>query len=142
MTTNTKLSKIPAGYRITCVSWENDGDYYNTVVREGLNKEETTLLAELAQIIKERKSGLENNYEPKKQELEKGRKILAKVFDKYPEIFKLEMEIEDMLEYICDNITGNSEEGYALRVLESMKIDYFPHDIFIEDVTAEFFHNK
>lgn len=31
-----KTSKIKAGYHITSVSWENDGDHYRTVVVEGL----------------------------------------------------------------------------------------------------------
>lgn len=139
-----KTSKIKAGYRITSVSWENDGDNYRTVVKEGMKEDQAKLIGELGKLMKTRKSGLENCYEASKEELENGHKFYLPTFEKYAHLFsKHDMNLfrEDaygIMEYIVDNITGYSNEGYALRVLESMKIEYFPEDVVIEDVTKKF----
>lgn len=141
----TKTSKIKAGYRITSVSWENDGDHYRTLIKEGLKEEETRLIGEIGSLMKSRKSGLENAYEASEKELAKGHKFYLPVFEKYSNLFsKHDMDLyrKDcyaIMEYITDMITGYSAEGYALRVLETMKIEYFPEDVVIEDVTEKFF---
>lgn len=141
----SKKSKIKAGYRITSVSWENDGDNYRTVIKEGLKEEETKLIGEIGKLMKSRKSGLENSYEPDDKELNKGHAFYLPVFEKYEHLFsKHDMSIYradayGIMSYIVDNITGYSAEGYALRVLESMKIEYFPEDVVIEDVTKKYF---
>ena len=38
---------IPAGYQLSVVSWENDGDHYNTEVMNGLSEEEVKFLVEI-----------------------------------------------------------------------------------------------
>lgn len=140
-----KTSKIKAGYRITSVSWENDGDHYRTVVIEGVKEEEAKLIGSLGKLMQSRKSGLENNYEPSDEEYEKGHQCYLPTFEKYEHLFsKHDMNLyrQDcyaIMDYIGEKITGYSTEGYALRVLESMKVEYFPEDVVIEDVTKKFF---
>lgn len=139
-----KTGKIKAGYRITSVSWENDADNYRTVVKEGVKEDEAKLIGELGKLMKTRKSGLENCYEPNDKDLKKGHEFYLPTFEKYAQLFSkhdIGLFREDaygIMEYIVDNITGYSNEGYALRVLESMKIEYFPEDVVIEDVTKKF----
>lgn len=142
-----KSNIIPEGYRITCVSWENDGDNYKTVVKEGVSKRETELIGEVVSLIISHSTGLENNYDPSDKEREKGFKILLPVFEKFPDVLgqKYIEEIRDdggvMLDYICENLTGYpGEDGYAMRVISSIKIEHIPQDIVIEDVTAQFFN--
>lgn len=139
-----KNSKIKAGYRITSVSWENDADNYRTIVKEGIKEEEAHLIGDLGKLMKTRKSGLENCYDPSDEDLEIGHKFYLPTFEKYAGLFsKHDMNIfrtdaYGIMEYIVDNITGSSNEDYALRVLESMKIEYFPEEVVIEDVTKKF----
>lgn len=141
----SKTSKIKAGYRVTSVSWENDADNYRTIIKEGLKEEEAKLLGEVGTLMKTRKSGLENNYKPDKDDLDKGHKFYLPVFEKYSHLFgehDMSLYRQDcygIMEYIVDNITGYSTENYALRVLESMKFEYFPEDVVIENVTEKFF---
>lgn len=139
-----KTNTIKAGYRITCVSWENDADHYRTIVKEGFSLEETKLIAEIASAMMNRESGLENNYEASARALAKGNKFFLKIFEKYKHLFDehdMDLYREDhyaIVEYITDNLTGYSVEGYALRVLDSIVIEHIPQDIVIEDVTDLF----
>lgn len=139
-----KINSIKAGYRITCVSWENDGDHYRTLIRDGISKRETELIAEIAGSMIKRKSGLENNYEASERDLNKGHKFFLKIFEKYQDFFDehdmgiFRQDHYGIVEYICDNITGLSVEGYALRVLKSICIEYVPEEIQLQDVTDQF----
>ena len=139
------MNKIKAGYRVTSISWENDGDNYRTIIKEGLKEEEVKLIGAIGKLMKSKKSGLENNYEASDKELSKGHKCYLPIFEKYVSLFSehdMNLYREDcygIMDYIVENITGPSSEGYALRVLESMKIEYFPEDILVQDVTKLFF---
>lgn len=141
----SKTSKIKAGYRIASVSWENDGDHYRTIIKEGIKEEEAKLIGKIGKLMKSRKSGLENNYEASEEDLEKGHKFYLPTFEKYKDLFSnhdmilYRQDCYAIIDYITENITGYSSEGYALRVLESMKIEYFPEDVVIEDVTTKLF---
>lgn len=138
------MNKIKAGYRVTSISWENDGDNYRTVIKEGLKEEEVKLIGAIGKLMKSKKSGLENNYEASDKELSKGHKFYLPIFEKYVSLFSehdMNLYRQDcyaIMDYIVENITGYSSEGYALRVLESMKIEYFPEDILVQDVTKLF----
>lgn len=140
----SKFTKIKAGYRTTCVSWENDADYYRTIVKEGLSFAEAKLIGELASAMLTRKSGLENNFEASDRDLAKGHKFYLKIFEKHKELFcehDLNLFRQDhyaIVEYITDNLTGYSVEGYALRVLDSIVVEHVPQDIILEDVTEQF----
>jgi hypothetical protein len=56
------MSVIKKGYRITVVSWENDGDYYNTKSKEGLSKEWAHAICDILKEVFT--SELSNSYEP------------------------------------------------------------------------------
>jgi len=46
------MSVIPAGYRMSVVSWENDGDHYLTRTLEGLRKDEVHFYLDLCKLFK------------------------------------------------------------------------------------------
>lgn len=139
-----KTNKILAGYRITAVSCENDGDHYRTIVKEGLDEKQITLLGEVIKIMYSGDSRLENNYEPGKDEIDFGHKVYLKVFEKYSDMFTSEQmkairkSFRPIDDYICEYLTGRSVEGYALRCLQEATIEYFPQEVIIEDVTEKF----
>lgn len=136
----SKFNIIPAGYRFTFVSWENDGDNYKTIIKEGVEEKQAKLLVELAKAD----SGLENAYEPDETELKTGYNVLWPIFEKHKDVFSskqmesFKADVGAMTEYINEKILGYSSEGYWMRVLDSYKIEYIPEEIKIEDVTDKF----
>lgn len=79
-----------------------------------------------------------------KDEIDFGHKVYLTVFEQYADMFspekmkKLREDFHAVAEYIEDNLTGSSVEGYALRCLSSVVIEYFPEEVLIEDVTDKF----
>lgn len=140
----SKFTIIPAGYRFTFTSWENDGDNYNTIIKQGVDEANAQLLGELAYNISRGKTGLENIYEPSDDEKEAGYAVLWSIFKKHEALFdkkKFEEFKKDglnMVMYIDSNILGSSSEGYLMRGLGDYKIEYLPEKITIEDVTDKF----
>lgn len=140
----TKMNKIPAGYRVTSVSCENDGDHYQTVMKEGLSENEVKLLGAVVSMMYSGDSRLENNYEPNKKEMDFGHKVYLTVFEQYAHMYtpeqmqEMRTSFQPINDYICKNITGNSVEGYAVRDLQDVTIEYFPEDVLIENVTDQF----
>lgn len=127
---------IPAGYRFTFDSWENDADNNKTKILEGVSLEDAQFLSELCKILQAQGTGLENEYEPDDKTYKKAFKILKPLFKKYK---KPQNDIYEMCDYIAENILDYSAEEYGLRVLDGVKVQYIPQDILIEDVTAKFF---
>lgn len=80
-------TKIPAGYRITCVSYEGDCSNYKTIINEGLSKEETDFIALLGRILKMNGTGLENIYDPSDRDLEKAFNVLLPIFEMNSNLF-------------------------------------------------------
>ncbi len=147
----TKLTTIKAGYRLTVVSWENDGDNYNTKVIEGLTKEETTFFIGCCKVFSSKnrdKNNIGNMYAPSYKEIEQFVKVLKEVAvdhsyivlsDKYSHYFKYndDEEFTDSMHEMLYDFGLTSGEFYT-RVCESYKVDYTPHDIHMHDVTEEF----
>ena len=135
---------IPAGYRFTFNSWENDGDNKRTIVMEGVSEKEAHLFANLAKLIKLRGTGLENAYDPDKKAKQKAYEKLFPLFEAHREVFDdddFELfvgNVGQMVDYISEYMLGYSDEEYWLRVLESYKIEYIPQEIKIDDVTDKF----
>lgn len=46
------MSNIPAGYRLSFTSWENDADNYNTIVFDGLSELDVKFLVELGKLLR------------------------------------------------------------------------------------------
>lgn len=148
----TKQTIIPAGYRITVVSWENDGDNYNTKVSEGWTKEEVAFLVPFIKVVT---AHLGNEYDPDDEQKDEVADIVEALVEKNPAIhlserlkdyFRLATEEEKEDEYYS-RLDGSSEllydfvggsEYYWTRVCESIKVEYIPNEIILQDVTEEF----
>lgn len=132
---------IPAGYRITCVSWENDGDNYRTKFKEGLSISAAQLYVDLALLLTIRKGcDFGNMYEPSDDELEKLADAVSEVLHKHGITDVQVSDKDEVTDYFFDvmyDFTGASEH-YCTRVVESIKVEYIPLPIELTDVTAEF----
>jgi len=137
-----KTTTIPAGYRFTAESWENDGDNNKTIVTEGLTFAEAKLLTELAVYIKSREHNLSNNCNPTEVELDRAHSKLSEICTKHSDAINLvnlqgfQNDIGHCIDYIQDYLVGvPSYEDYYLRVLESFKVEEIPTTIILNDVT-------
>lgn len=144
-----KKTIIPAGYRLTVITWENDADNYQTKVLEGLSLERTQFLVELISLFKSKnhrsESGLGNMYQPKKEECLAVITAVNKVAEKHPKEFicdgysledcKKDMS-DDMWELLCD--LGIAGGDFYTRVLENFKVEYMPTQVELADVTDKF----
>jgi hypothetical protein len=139
---NNKKTIIPAGYRVSTKTWENDGDNYKTLVKEGLSKRQVEFLAKIVKLSKS--IGLENEYEPDEEVYIEAYARLLPIFEEFPDVFseaKLLAYREEggcMIDYLIDNLYSRSDNDYALRVIESFKVEYIANPIEMEDVTEEF----
>jgi len=143
----TKATIIPAGYRITVDSWENDGDNSRTETIEGLSEQDAKFTVDFALLfgsVNGKDEGFGNLYEPSDQEIEGLNKAIKRVVAKHSplssdlhEVFEdVDSDIDVYLEYAYDlGLTGGD---FFTRVLESIKVEYIPEPIEIQDVTAKF----
>lgn len=141
----SQINKIPAGYRFSFKSWENDRDSENTLIVEGISEKEAYLLSDLAKIIQAKETGLENKYNPSEKDKENAYNVLWPIFERHENLFDHEdMEyfcgdVGLMVDYINENILGHaSSRNCWMRVLESYKIELIPEEIQIKDVTDTF----
>ncbi len=148
---------IPAGYRITIESWENDADNYKTKLMEGLQKESTMFLVDFAKLFYSQNNwngpkGHGNMYDPNVSELEAFRKDFEDIVSKHIK----ENTEACLLQYFYDDENGKFYEdqsdgvmdlAYELglsggdfytRVLSSIKVEYIPTEIVLNDVTEDF----
>lgn len=134
---------IPAGYRLTVTSWENDADAYNTLVAEGLSKERAQFLIEAVELCRSNKLG--NMYEPTADKLSEFEQEALKLYQRFPnqyqgdnpEDIKDSRIAADCLHEELYDLMGSSEHFYT-RVTESWKIEYVPQSIVLVDARAEF----
>lgn len=138
-----KFTTIPEGYRFTFVSYEGDADNYQTIITEGLPQREAQLVGELAKLLIDGGSGLENQYEPSENVYERAYAKIFSIFEKYQDVFEpqyfelFKPDLGGAIDYINENILGSSDV-YTLRVLKSYKVEYVAQDIHLEDVTLQF----
>ena len=142
-----KQTIIPAGYRVTITSWENDGDNYKDTIHEGLTKERVEYILELCKLFKSKnrdKNCFGNMYEPSPNEYEKAEKAVRVVLEKHRatlnhcELANLEADEGDMDVGEIVNEFLDSSEHYAFRVYHKTKVEHIPHQITMEDVTGDF----
>lgn len=129
-----KTVAVKAGYTIEVVSWENDGDFYQT-------KKITVKTPEEAQAWKEmmilcNMSGIGNTLGWKKDSIKKA----VEFVDSHPELFEPgDMEDEDTkLDAFSDaaqRLLGDSED-FIVRVCKSCKITYTPVDIEVDEIIS------
>lgn len=140
---------IPAGYRITVETWENDGDSNNTKVQVGLTKVEASFLADACRQFKScnnRDAGVGNMYDPDTKKLQifeermvelSARHPEMKNSEKYKDYFESEENISEAIHELLYDFSLTGGEFYT-RVCDSFKVEYIAEDIYIDDVTEEF----
>ena len=145
---------IPAGYRVTIMSWENDMDACASEILEGLTKERVEFLVDLCSLFKsasrstKTKKYYGNMYEPSESEVNNACKVIQKVMNTHREALsedELAALDEDDLGVINDfmgdylgDLLGRSE-NYWVRVFDGMKIQWVEKAITLEDVTGDFY---
>lgn len=142
------MTVIKAGYRITVTSWENDGGNYKTITKDGFDEGETKLIVDLMKLLDSENRNPEcfgNMYDPSDAELEKFEEALQKLFNKHNIDYMDDTDHEYAdespatdyaMEVYIDKFTGCGE--FFTRVVESIKVEYIPQDIHIEDVSDKF----
>jgi|SRR5579859_5972 len=129
---------IPKGYRLTVVSWENDGDNYNTKIKSGLTKEYALFFVDLCKAV-DHDSEIANLYEPSDEEVGDAHRVLRDVMIKHRKADENEPldEVGDSaMEYLYD--LGLCHGEFFTRVCESFKVELVPEDVHFEDVTKDF----
>ena len=147
----TKQTIIPAGYRVTITSWENDADNYKDSIHEGLSKERVEYILELCKLFKSGSNNGGKTFGNMNESGRNARTMLAKaeqavraVLEKHRavlnecELANLDAEEDDMevSEIVCEFL--DSSEYYIFRVFSEAKVELIPHQITMEDVTGEF----
>lgn len=145
----TKHTIIPAGYRMSITSWENDADYYKTKILEGLSEDEVRFYAALLPLFKSGSNdakcfGNLNEYSRRNESrLEEAQEAVNKVIEKFRGTVSDSVLDEFSEECACavGELLGFSE-GYTFRVFDKMKIEYIPNPVQFEDVTNKFTKGK
>lgn len=153
----SKQTVIPAGYRITVESWENDADNYKTKIMEGLQKASVEFLVDFVELFHSQNNyrgpkGHGNMYDPDVNKLNNFREAYVEVIKKHitkdtePKLLEYFWDEDNNLMY-DDSHDGVMELAYELglsggafyaRVLDSIKVEYIPNEIVLQDVTEEF----
>lgn len=139
-TLEQKFTKIPKGYRITIESYENDCDFGDTNIVEGLSEEELKQAVTLCTVMQTKEHG--NLYYPSVFQKIKLFNVLNIIFDYVEDctvtIDNLDKYEDDFYNLLAEyGFIGKAEDQFT-RYCQSYKIEYLPDDIFIEDVTAQF----
>jgi hypothetical protein len=150
----SKYKTIPAGYRLSVTSWENDADNYHTEVKEGLTKEQTTALVGFIKLFKSEDDvaiGFGNlladhddqEYEVAMTEIRKylkpNLKSLTEVLNFRLDNFSVDDdEAYNNLIYELHGELFGSSEYFLFRVLDSYDVQYVPLTVELPDVTHEF----
>lgn len=157
----TKETVIPAGYRVTVTSWENDADHYKSTVFEGLTKERVNFLAELLPHFysgsNNRGQTFGNMYEPSDSRYAEAATRIRNIMERHQDaLTEDELEIlneaagidleeatesagADMYSFaeVVNAFLGYSED-YSFRVFDTMQVQFVMHEIRMQDVTEEF----
>ena len=135
-----KTTTIPAGYRLTVASWENDMDNCREEIVEGLTREHIEFYVSICKRMKSKnqkddRNNFGNMYEPSDVEIEKLQEFIYSVYEKYGIMY--DKEDEDII-FNCLYEIGLSGSDFYTRVCESYKVEHVPEDIVFEDVTDSF----
>lgn len=132
---------INKGYTITVVSWENDGDNYNTKSITVDSKDKAKAYYDMMQLCKSENNqpkggiGLGNSSELSKKQIE----AIIDFLKRNPillgdDIGTVEEEhLVDFFSELTWDLLGGSE-WYMFRVMESCIITYSNEDVFLEEV--------
>lgn len=151
----TNVTTIPAGYRLTITSWENDADNYKTVIIEGLTNERASYLADLCKLLsddnprnnqssegyKGRDKRYNNMYEPGRKEIDMLMEELDKIVLKHGQHLSEDVVPgHDAAEYGYEELyeLGLSGGDFFTRCCSEWKIEHIPNDVIMLDVTDNF----
>jgi hypothetical protein len=149
---------IPAGYRVTIESWENDADNYKTKVVEGLNESSVKFIIDFVKLFYSKNNyhgpkGFGNIYDPSDKELKELAEAYNLVINKHinkdtENNVRQYFWDDDADGFYEDHHDGVFDLAYDLglsggcdfftRVLDSFKVEHVPVEIILQDVTEEF----
>lgn len=129
---------ISKGYTITVVSWENDGDNYNTntMVVDSIEIAETIYRMCTELFISRGKGGIGNMGD---RDERRANGLIIDFMKKHSILYNDDLVITDddmvdiCMDYNCE-LMGGSEYYYS-RVMERCTIVYSPEDIYLEEIT-------
>ena len=145
-------SDIPAGYQLNILSWENDGDNYNTETLNGLSEEDVKFYMELLPLFHSGSNYGESFGNIMDDEVDYcavGTRVLE-VYLEHPDVSK---DVKDQFEWLKDmkmsdtdglsdglhqvmhDLIGSSE-FYCFRVFEGAQVFFFETPV--KDVTSKF----
>ena len=146
--TSSKKLIVKKGYTLTVVSWENDGDNYNTNTKTVKTIEEAEAFYKLMQLCVSKNSnrkGLGNTTDDSFNTrqvkmiadfLRENPAALKEFFEYNPDLDDDNIDDEDYVVYfdeIKHDLLGSSEY-YLCRVMESCTVTYSPNDIYLEEI--------
>lgn len=137
---------INKGYTITVVSWENDGDNYNTKSINVPSKELAKAYYELMQLCTSKNNNpkegvrLGNTYE---EFSGKQIKLIKEFLSSNPILIEFVSSVSETISdedfvnvfwELTQDLLGSSED-YVCRVMSSCEVTYSPEDIYLETIT-------
>jgi hypothetical protein len=139
-----KTTIIPMGYRLTITSWENDADYYQTHTIEGLFENDVKFYIAVLKLFKSGSNdtfcyGNLNSYRSNHNaRVEAAQEAVNEIVEKFwgstvPEHIEQFADVREAM----PTLLGYSE-NFIFRVFESVKVEWIPHPIEIEDETEKF----
>lgn len=135
-----KKTVIPAGYRVTIESWENDADNQLSTVVEGLRLKDVLLIVALCEMHGQ-DSEHSNLFEPTSAIVTEHRRALTEAFTSNPCAMSQTVETYDQMRDLLGDLLGHSDQFYT-RVFDSLKVEYLPADVELEDVTDQFWQKE
>lgn len=155
------VTTIPAGYRVSVTSWENDGDNYNTEILEGLSKEAVMFIVAFCHKFWSQNDHTHpgcfgNMYEPSDAKLDAVifslRDLITTNLTTISEILECDPDevaegfdddvLEDIINEVHDSLFGCGSDGFRFRVFDSIKIEHIAAPIVMLNVTNEFVAGK
>ena len=125
-----KIKVVEKGYTLTVVSWENDGDYYQTNTMTVQTEEEARKIAKLCNELfiscNNGEGGIGNTCD---DEDEEANETIDNYIENNPELGLTRDEIIELDYELC-----GSSEYYIYRVCESVTVTYSPEDIYLEKI--------
>lgn len=143
------MATIKAGYRITVTSWENDGDYPNTVIMDGLDEATAKLDVKVLKLIEHRVGQYGNMpyyYDDDDARLVGLKQACFDIMNTPEHIAIIEsaygetisdFDIDDAFDYACEYVFGEyagSSENYYTRMAETILVEYVPNEITFTEV--------
>ena len=135
-----KTTTIPAGYRLTVESWENDGDNEITKIIEGIQNDDDVMFYVALCKMHEMNTPYSNLYEPKDHVIEAYNEAIQELIVRFPNMTYYDQPLVDhnSVSDITSLMGLGASEYYLSRVCDSFKIEYIKEDITFEDITDRF----